>query len=212
MRTCITTFSTPSYKGLADITLPILKQYAAKHGYSFHSTIAEEGQVDYIKTKDAIELLNYFEIVFMVETDILIMNHNIKIESFIDKEHDFFICNDRNGVNFGSAIVKNTYGGKGLMNQIQSKQNEYKTEQNVLENYTDERICYLPHPSINSIDYNLYAPSYGVIGYKEGEKASIPTHEQGNYEHGDFACHLPGKTLEFRINYFNELKQHIVYE
>ncbi len=213
MRVCVSTLATYSYKSLSDITLPILRKYCEKHGYSLSVVIAEEGKVDFIKTADAIRLLDFYDLCFMIEADVMIMNFRHKIEDFIDDTHDLFICKDINGVNFGTAIIKGTKSGKDLMNFIQSKQGEYQTEQNVLENYTDERICYLNQPAINQIPYDLYyAPSYGKLNYKEGQVVDKPTHEQGCWEVGDFCMHLPGMTLERRIEIFQNHLKDIIYE
>ena len=35
-------------------------------------------------------------------------------------------------------------------------------------------------------------------------------HPNGNYKHGDFILHLPGRSNESRYEIFNELKNHII--
>lgn len=212
MRIAINTFLTTSYEPLAALTTTVLQRYADKHGYDLIVEKIPDGNVDYIKTVTARKLLDEYDLVWAVENDILVTNMNIKIESFVDDEHDFFICKDINNVNGGSFIVKNSDVGKWWLDNTNKAQRNYKTEQNFWEYIGHEKIKYLPHPSINSIPYALYAPSYGRIGYVEGYVADMPTEEMGNWSPGNFVCHLPGKTLQERIDIFNGLKKFIIYE
>lgn len=215
MKIAITTFYTTSYQPLADITTTELKKYADRHGYDLFVNVIPDGNVDYVKTVDARKLLDEYDLVWAVENDLLITNHTIRIESFIDDEHDFFICCDINGENGGSFIIKNTDWGKNWLEYTNNLCGEYATEQNVWEKLAIEgkNIKYLNHPSINSIPYEYYAPSFGYINWEQYEpRKEKPTHEMGNWEVGDFICHLPGKNLHERLRIFNELKENIIYE
>lgn len=208
MKIAVHTHYTNSYEPLASIIIPNLQWYCDKHGYDFHIEKYEDGNVDFVKTKTALNLLEKYDLVFCLEADILVTNHTKKIEDFIDDKHSFFICNDVNGINGGSFIAKSDELGKRWLSDTNKFEGKYKTEQNFWENITHPLVGILQHPSINSIPYKYYH-NYGYINYN-GQ--SEPTHEMGNWEKGDFVCHLPGKTLLERIKIFTEIKEQIVYE
>lgn len=215
--TAVTTFFTQNYQELADIIVPNIQKYCDKHGYELFVNTIPDGNFHFIKTKDARKILEDYDLVWVVEGDILVTNHNFKVEDFIDNEHDLFLCRDINGANGGSLIIKNTGYSCALLDWINSDKNiGYGDEQNFFEqlDYQEEEeseILFLNHPSINSIPYQYYAPSYGYINWEQYEpRKEIPTHEMGNWEIGDFVCHLPGKTLQERIEIFNQIKEHII--
>ncbi len=213
MRVAIHTHYTNSWEELAALVIPNLQRYADKHGYDLHVEKYQDGNVDFVKTKTALKLLENYDLVFCLEADMLIMNHTKRVTDFIDSRHDFYICKDINGVNGGSFIIMGTEHGERFLKETNKKEGEFKTEQNVwetLEKYPnhDSMVLFLKHPSINSIPYKYYH-NFGYINY-QGQLE--PTHEMGNFAIGDFILHLPGKPLEERIKIFNELKQHIVYE
>lgn len=213
MRIAVTTFYSKSYRGLAEITTNVLRQYCNKHGYDLYIHEVEDGNVDFIITRDVRNLLDDYDIVMGIECDILITNLNYKIEDFIDNEHDFFICKDVNNINAGCFIAKSTQYGVHLISFILMNEGRFKTEQNVLEHYQPKaNVKYLNHPSINSIPYNEYAPSYGYINWDQyTPRKTKPTLEMGDWQKGNFNCHLPGMTLERRIEIFKKLKEEIIY-
>lgn len=214
MKVVLHTHYTKKWQELADIVIPNTQKYCTKNGYDFLVEKYNDGNVDFVKTKTALQLLKDYDVVFCLEADMLITNHSVRIESFIDNKHSFFICNDVNGINGGSFIaVKGKYAEVFLEN-TNNPIYGFKTEQNYWEvnaiDHPDVKI--LTHPSINSIPYQYYAPSYGKIGFKEGGIVIMPTHEEGCWQVGDFVSHLPGMTLEKRIELFNKIKEDIIYE
>ncbi len=72
-----------------------------------------------------------------------------------------------------------------------------------------EKIKILPHPSINSLLYEEYAPTWGIIGNTDTSLPK-PTHEEGDWRRGCFICHLPGMTLERRLEIFAKLQKDVI--
>lgn len=207
----VNTHYTESYEPLADIVIPNLKIYCDKQNYDLMITKRKDEKFHFIKVIDTRILLNICDLVFTIELDAMITNHNIRIESFLDAEHDVYLCNDINGPNGGVTIAKDTKWAKDWFDFVISKKNVYGDEQNVYENNNHEKIKYCQHPAFNSIPYEYYAPSYGYINWEQYEpRKEKPTHEMGCWEVGDFVCHLPGKTLNERIEIFNQIKEHII--
>jgi hypothetical protein len=106
-----------------------------------------------------------------------------------------------NGINAGNFIIKNTEWSKSFLDFILSKVGSFENDQCVIEAIHNDpewkdKIKILNHPSVNSYPYDLYSPSWGVIGDRIIER---PTHEEGDWQPGDFIIHLPGKTLLDRL-------------
>lgn len=209
-RVVVNTFYTPSYAPLAAIIIPNLISYCKKHGYHYMINETKDDEFHFIKTRDTRKLLDVFGVVFTIELDALITNHNIKVEDFLDDTHDIYITTDRNGVNFGAFIAKSTQYTKDLLDEINDNKNNYGDEQNFMESYHHPKCKVVNHPCFNSIPYKYYEPSLGVIGYKDGDAVTMPTHEGGNWEPADFVCHTPGMSLMRRIEIFQELQKQII--
>lgn len=206
LKIAVTTFYTNSYEPLAAITIPVLQRYCDKHGYFLNINKVPDGNVDFIISRDARELLyDGYDAIMGIETDILITNFNVSIEDFLDGGNDFYICRDVNNINFGCWIATGTH----LLSFILAHEGKFKTEQNVLEHFQPKtKVKYLEHPAINSLPYKYYH-NYGYINYN-GEP--MPTLEQGNWERGCFNMHLPGMPLEKRIEIFQNHLKDIIYE
>lgn len=212
-KVAVNTFYTKSYSKLAEMVLPNLYFYCQKHGYDLFSNLIGQKDFHFVKTADARMLLDKYDLVMSIEIDALITNPEPKIESFIDDEHDIFLTKDINGANGGVIIWKSTEFTKSWLEFIGSKKGYYGDEQNVFEKHSHEKIKYRQHPAFNSIPYQYYAPSYGYINFESlTPPPNIPTHEQGNWEWGDFVFHTPGKTLDERLTILTDLsvkiKQH----
>jgi hypothetical protein len=194
-----------NYKPLADIVLPNIEEYCINHGYNMYFYVFQPTDIHYsfLRLQKVRELFESEDIdaVLCCDIDILITNHNTRVESFIDSEHDFYITKDVNGINAGNFIIKNTEWAKEFLDFTLSLQHLYSNDQDVIEGIQEsewmDKIKILPHPSINSYPYDYYAPNWGIIGDKKIEK---PTHDQGDWKKGDFIIHLPGKPLQERID------------
>jgi hypothetical protein len=215
----VTTFYSESYEPLAALTIPPLQQWCDRHGYDLHIHKIENNEsFHFVKTKDARKLLDEYDVVMAIENDILITNLNYRIEDWLDDEHSFFICKDVNNYNGGCFIIKSNGWAKDFLRFVQSHAHWKGDEQNVFEewcgrSFYQRDVKTMCHPSINSIPYEYYAPSYGYINWEQyNPRKEKPTHEQGCWEKGDWCCHLPGKTLSERIEIFNKIKEDIIYE
>lgn len=208
----ILTHHTTNWIPLADVTAPILQEYANKHGYELvvKEVLPYQKYTGIEKLRMMEDNLEDGDIAFVVDTDVLITNHKIKLDQFIDDEHDIFICRDINNVNTGTMLWKWNAMGRLIHKHVKAQiENEsIDCEQNYFEKRCNEpsqmltAIKVLPHPSINSMAYNYYKPSYGKIGYQDGDEVNCPTHKQGHWEKGDFVLHCPGMKLADRIKIF----------
>lgn len=202
MKICVVTMFSPAYRPIADITLPVLKSYCEKHNYQWEIICVPDWDYSYRKHEYLKEKMKWdIDVFFYIDIDALITNPEIKIENFIDDEHDLFVCEDVNEVNGGVFILKNTEWAKEFNEFVLAQKAIQVNEQNVYVLCKDDpKIKLLKHPSINSYPYEYY-PEYKNI-----------THEQGNWERNDFICHVPGKSLSERIEILNKIKDAVTVD
>ncbi len=199
MNAAIYIYYTPSWQPLADIVLPRVKEYCVKHSYKW--IIAHDSKnflwsfnkMDGLK--QIISLFTY-DFIWVLDLDTLITNPSIPFTDFTDDEHDIFITRDINGINAGSWIIRNTEASRKFVSMIVDNF-DAPHEQILMNKYLHMvDVKYLPHPSINSDDYNQY----------NGFGLAVPAHDQGQWQLGDLLLHLPGLTLEQRIEIFGGMK------
>ncbi len=193
MNAAIYIYYTPSWQPLADIVLPRVREYCAKHRYIFiDGNAANNDEWAFCKMACLYNFLSYYDFIWVLDLDTLITNPAIPFTDFTDDEHDIFICRDINGINAGSWIVRNTKASRDFIAKIVDNFNE-PHEQILMNKYLHMvKVKYLPHPSINSYDYNQY----------NGFGLAVPAHDFGQWEPGDLLLHLPGLSLEQRIEIF----------
>ncbi len=212
--TAVITAHSDGWQDLADITVPNMVRYCKKQKYSFEAC-SIPAACTFWKIQRILKLLELgTDVVFYLDLDALITNHNIQVESFLDEDHDFYITQDINEVNAGTLLVKNSDWSKGYLNYLLESAHFFDNEQNAIDaSYRGhKRVKILEHPSINSYPYDEYAPTYGLIPGRtpllgiEGK----PTHEQGDWRKGDFIMHLPGLPRSRKIEIFNKVKDQII--
>ncbi len=193
MNAAIYIYYTPSWQPLADIVLPRVREYCKRHDYDFF--IDHLNSIDnwaYQKMRSLDFPMSRCEFTWVLDLDTLITNPSIPFTDFTDDEHDIFITRDINGINAGSWIVRNTKASRDFIAKIVDNF-DAPHEQILMNRYLHMvKVKYLPHPSINSYDYNQY----------NGFGLAVPAHDQGQWQPGDLLLHLPGLTLEKRIEVF----------
>lgn len=194
---------TLDWMSMAEITVTNNEEYARLHKYSFIPEIFESNYSGYSKFETIQKLFLYTEtdVVFSLDCDALITNHAITVEKFLDKEHDFYICKDYNGLNAGSFIIKKSQWSYQFINYVldQKGKDGMYCEQNGIEAYmreypNSEKTKILPHPSINSYLYENYP------------EIPLQTHQQGQWEASDMILHLPGIGYDKRLGILKNIK------
>jgi len=189
---------------MAKVVLPNATEYCNRHGYEFNFVWYPEpcnpdfGYNKLIKIKELFS--KGIDVVFSLDLDVLITNHNINVTDFLDDDYDFFVTKDVNGVNCGSFIIRNTKWSNDFINLLLKKRGEpgMHCEQDALRAYMEEYqitpIKILKHPSINSYLYQNYL--------EFGEQK----HEDGQWREGDFILHVPGLGTERRLEILSTTK------
>lgn len=195
---------TESWVNLVNLTLPEALEYCQRHNYKLQSSRCYYGNYNGFYKIWQLKKLFFGDVGFVMDADSCITNHLIKVEDFLDKEHDLYLTKDINGINTGVFILRKTDWACGLLNYIEQQiLSGVDCEQNAIQNWINEKgldkIKILPHPAFNSYPIDFYYPSYGKIGYKEGDVVQRPGHEEGAWQLGDFVLHVPALPLEQRI-------------
>ena len=112
-RIAVLSIATDEMKEHRELTFPNKQAYCDRHGYTFvgkTETFHERGKPDrngsWAKLPFTLELMPRFTHIVCIDADAAFTNMDVKIESLIDEEHDFWVCNDQNGRNCGVMIVK----------------------------------------------------------------------------------------------------------
>jgi len=202
-----------NYQPLADITWEQNKVvYADLHGYA-HACKTEGfynvgvGFEKIFFLRDMMESYPDIDWFWWTGCDTMITNLTIKLEDRIDNDYHFIIAADCNGLNADSLLVRNTPEGRGFIDMIISKHDQYKAhvwaEQQAIIDSRDEYkdiIKVLPQKLINAYEYSLYPEC----------KPIDQTGASGQWEQGDLLIHWPGLSLPHRINLANHYMGQII--
>jgi len=210
---------TKGWVDIAKITTPNIVNYCRKHDYSWNIQCIGEpyDAFEKIRQIQGIFERNEADVVMSMDCDALITNYTIRIEDFIegDERNFFFVCRDYNGINTGTFLITKYGGQTKFLNYLLSLKDKNiimggksficSCEQDALNivmymynGLPYSKVKVLSHPSINSYMYELYP--------------EIPpqTHEQGQWQEGDFILHLPGIGMGQRKQILSNTK--VIYE
>lgn len=205
----VTIFYTNSieFVPLARVTMPSFQQYSLRHNYHFCGRTTANPPHNVTRIEILLRLMENSaqnQFIWLVGCDVLVTNHEIRVEDFTDDKHNLFICKDVNGLNCDSFILRNCRWSRSWLKLVILLQAQSKNEQEAMQLLEDiptfsVKTKYLPHPSINSYLYREY--SYGDV-----------PHNKGNWIPGDFVLHLPGLSNDRRIEIFEseEIKNSII--
>lgn len=186
------------FDAVAEVTLPWWEKYCVRHGYDL--TVHRggfgdnRGQISFQKSQMVRRMLGVSPWLVVADLDTLVTNQTIKFETFLQYGCAVYACEDSNGMNAGVYAVRDTFEGRGLMDyasHFASKAKSGEGDQNAIRDWISRNpleYCCVPHPAFNSYLYEEY-----------GETR---THEEGQWQPGDFLLHLPGMKNERRIELF----------
>lgn len=191
------TFHDELFKPVADITLPVLRAYCERHGYPL--TVATERLSNQRVVWDKIPLLlknlHLNDWSFFIEADILITNPEWTLETFLIGlgEPDIIVSDDVNGMNFGVFFVRNSVQARVVLSDawhLRDRADIGSEQHALIEACRDSeqvQVARVPQKLFNAYLYEHYG---------------LPYHTPGNWTPGDFAMHLPGMTVEKRVEVF----------
>jgi len=201
-------YFTPSFHALSEVTVPNIRRYCDRHGYRllFWSDVdrpdGDDRPLGFRKTERVLELLRASaagDILCVIDLDLLITNQTIRLESFLDDEHDLFFTHDVNGLNSGVYLVRATMGTRKFLEDAMARvgqpgvfgEQDAMRDSLLVDGFRNLTKI-VPHPAFNSYLYEEYGPA--------------KTPAEGQWEQGQFLLHLPGRSNERRIELFKLLQ------
>ena len=198
MRIGCLTIHDDHYQRLADITNPAKRAYCDRHGYT-PIFLKSPDRFDYFSfVSEAMNCLPRFDWLWVSGIDGHVTNPAVRLETFLDDEHDFITTCDFNGLNNGSMFMRNT----GWMMEFLGK---WLVSKHRLGGWTcpeQTALAYLLYLEPKD-KWHILRPQRRCNAYMYRElKAEYP---EGEWEPGDFFLHLAGIPLERRIEILNGL-------
>lgn len=202
MKIAIISICSESYKVLSDVTYPAWREYAARHGYDFISEgVTDERGANWQKISMIAHHIKTYDLVLWVGADTLCTNPDIKIDKFWMSQGtpSMIFSTDVFGIN--SDVMLFAKGAASEMFLYAVNDVGYLT-------YKDHRwaeqeaIIRFAHQKPYS-DWVKVIPQKGFNSYIHAEYGR-PSEWPGNWERGDWILHLPGLSLERRIEIINE--------
>lgn len=204
MKCAIIQIHTDSYQPLVDLNAANMKEYCAKHGYDHIVKIVKEHSWDmgFRRLEMVLERTvdrSFFDVLWVLGVDTIIMNHHILIENRMDPRADFIIAKDCNDINADSFLIRNTIWANKFLKEVLSTEEEFmKTqfvEQAAIADAIEKphnagHVKIVPQRQINSY---LYADGLNP------EWKNWYLDHPGKYGRGDWIIHLPGLPLKTRI-------------
>lgn len=192
--------SNEEFSSVRDITRPALEKYCARHGYTLLAKDIEHPERSIVWDRYRIikENLANFDAVVHFDADVLITNHHIRLEEFLNGYIVISRAETERGelrFNDGVALFMNRPETFRVLDQIIETPDDYfvKCGQDAMERlYCNGKI---PAPkferqqAINAFDYRNYG---------------MPETTIGQWVPGSFVLHLPGCSLQRRTEIFNE--------
>jgi hypothetical protein len=183
-----------------------LLSYAEKYNYAviiYDKPFNDDVGMCWNKIVTIMENLKKFQYLVWIDADAIIVNFNIKIESFIEKYpgYDLYLCEDiiiqKECINSGVMIIKNTIWSNNLFNTVWKSQIPHlHNDQNVI---FYELVKELYPNSKPNLKYSSYCGKISHPKVKILSENAFNTHIL-NYNKGDFIIHLMGAKENVRID------------
>ncbi len=206
MSLTILTHYLPNYSDVFDLVAPNREAYCARHGYkhlvhcgSYHNESWYYGFQRLKLLRDALGQPGATEWYWVFNVSGLITNLTKPVLDLVDDEHDCLLCKDVHGINFGSALFRNSQFSRQWLDFLVSLEpqcrahawkDQFAVQQTWLHEDWTHKIHLLAQRQLQSFEYRLYAPW--------NETTS------GNWRRGDLAVQWPGRTKEQRIEHIRE--------
>lgn len=201
-RLCICMLYTPNISEYASLTERINRAYAKKHGYDFvlfNERMADDRAAQWDKVKAVQRCLAMgYRHVFWIDADAYVNKHEVPLESFMDDDHELFICDDLPNsqgysncwVNTGTMVFKNTPFTRGFVDRwwntrtpeyMYGKYHEQTVLDTILKNDPSvmSRVKIHPAKAFNSLGHDIY--------------------KKENDWNRTFVVHMMSTTTEFRV-------------
>lgn len=178
------------------------RAYAEKHGYDYflYNYRLDTGRAAYWDKVVALQRhLSDYDWLFWLDSDALIMNDSIKLESIIDEDYDFITTRDcLRGMNSGQFLIKNTQWSRDFLKLWYSPKYEHTQVAPGFDNGALIQI-YQEHPKVK--EHIKIVPQRLLSSYLQ-----CPGwfNIDGEYQPGDFVIHFAAVNHDLKEKYMKE--------
>jgi len=176
---------------LASLTQPVLKSYCRKHGYCL---LSEERTANpkltpfWLKIEAVGDYLADFDWLAWVDVDCLVMDRDVKLDSFLDEQHDLVITCDLHGFNSGVMLFRNCSWVKEFLKLVLQQSKFY--------------VDYYYNSEQTAMAYLLFTQDLDRIKVHPG-----PADPLNSYLPGKFIYHAMGLVLEEKVRRIRMARQ-----
>lgn len=225
----VVTACSREYMPLSALTSPPKLAYAMKNGYNFIPCLhAQPHRVSWERVDIWKKCILAADWMFFTGCDATITNLDIKLESFISDDVDFIFAVDGCGLQSDSWIMRNCEATKRLLEKIGEQEGKLQNEQDAMtlelsdEKIMENHLSTLPEPrrdggvpasqdlirflntSLNRSPVRCKIVSQRQLNAYPIKHYGGTGEEEWSWKEGDFVCHLPGKSLDYRLNAFSK--------
>ncbi len=199
-----------SYKCVADVTTPVLEKYCERHGYGLHvSDGKNERSLFWRLVPDLLGGFDRYDWCVHLNTDTLITNHAVKIESLLDRHMVIAMCLNSAyewTLNDGFLAAKNSLEGEWLLNQVWQR---FGSPNSLAGNKDGTVTCPLNAIEALHRTHQIAADMIHVVPQNRCNSFHWPEYglskeTPGQWQQGDFLLHLPGMKNARRVEVFTE--------
>ena len=207
MRIAIFTNVSKEIEDMSSLTMPNKLEYCLRHNYSLIMNDQPYNDI-MVKMNTLIPLLGNYDILWYMDSDIIITDMTKKIEDLDCLGPHITVCEEGivpwNHINCGSIIFRNTNNSKAILQGITDNEKDWKplicqwqTWLYAIKDNTGDTLTIAPLRSFNSCVWN-----------KPGNGPGLPG---SHWQEGDFVCHPCGMFPynPLRIDYIKETLQKV---
>jgi hypothetical protein len=189
--------SSPNYQELSDLTTPNHRAYCHKHNYDYIHHInsftkdTRFEMMQYVKA-----LLPFYEAVCTLGSDIIIMRHDICLESIFVQGDQMIAAEDIGGEPYNDDFMfwRNTPSTYKLLQYYVDNANQFRN----CKFCSQDLIKFL----IQSND--ILVKDMAIVDQHIMNSAGGYPNKYGHYKDGDFICHMMGMPLSEKIRLSKE--------
>ena len=190
------------------------RQYCKKHGYTFfsHSSPLDNRPATWSKLKIILSIFEKqnFDWVLWTDSDSIIRNEDIKVESLVDDNVDLIITKDCFSYNAGVFLMKNTEASKKFLQQWIEKSyyvgHPWQDQAALVEMLESEsldqqkslKVKILPQRKMNSYPKQESREGWYTVVNEKKYFWDAAKSDEGEYKAGDFIIHYAGIAEEER--------------
>lgn len=204
LRVAVCTAHSPDYAPLAALTVPTMQHYADKHGYDFiyiNDLDPKQGDRVKIELYKSLYEKGEHDVYLWIDTDAMIMNSDVTIENFttwhdLEERAHFIWGADPAGPNSGVFLARFTPEAHMFLHQslLRSAEMGWADQVGMIQ-----LSLVHPHRDVVKCINGKYINAYPYHLYGWDKYAWV-----GNYEPGCFVLHLPGMSMEKRVEVFQQ--------